>query len=229
MRVLLDECLPRGLKKHLHEHDVKTVPEAGWAGLKNGELLRVASGNVDVFVTIDSNLAYQQTVTGFSFRSGRSRRAQQPARRSDPTGCGHLDRFAFRWTRTGVASRWLTTRCSGPGCARPLNAIIVGQTCGKDRECLTSRRSRGGTPGFLVKRRLSMARLWSIITSCSRGFPAKPTGSRTRSRFSPTILVVHGRIQVDGWSVTFRRLLWITSTGRSFPRSVPKRGSSVVA
>jgi hypothetical protein len=46
---------------------VKTVPEAGWAGLKNGELLRVASGNVDAFVTIDSNLAYQQTVTGMSF------------------------------------------------------------------------------------------------------------------------------------------------------------------
>jgi predicted nuclease of predicted toxin-antitoxin system len=67
MRVLPDECLPRGLKKYLHEHDVKTVPESGWAGMKNGELLRVASGNVDAFVTIDSNLAYQQTVTGLSF------------------------------------------------------------------------------------------------------------------------------------------------------------------
>ncbi len=31
MRVLLDECLPRGLKKHLRNHEVKTVPEAGWA------------------------------------------------------------------------------------------------------------------------------------------------------------------------------------------------------
>jgi Domain of unknown function (DUF5615) len=67
MRVLLDECLPRGLKKYPREHDVRTVPEAGWAGMKNGELLRVASGNVDAFVTIDSNLAYQQTVTGLSF------------------------------------------------------------------------------------------------------------------------------------------------------------------
>jgi|SRR5450432_571022 len=67
MRVLLDECLPRGLKKYLHEHEVKTVPEAGWAGKKNGELLRLAAGSVDAFVTIDSNLAYQQTVAGLSF------------------------------------------------------------------------------------------------------------------------------------------------------------------
>jgi predicted nuclease of predicted toxin-antitoxin system len=67
MRVLLDECLPRGLRKHLREHEVKTVPEAGWAGKKNGELLRLARGSVDVFVTIDSNLVYQQTVGALSF------------------------------------------------------------------------------------------------------------------------------------------------------------------
>lgn len=38
------------------------MPEAGWAGKKNGDLLRAATGSVDVFVTIDSNLVYQQTV-----------------------------------------------------------------------------------------------------------------------------------------------------------------------
>lgn len=58
MRILLDECLPRGLKKHLPGHDVRTVPEAGWAGTKNGALLRAAAGQVDVFITIDSNLVY---------------------------------------------------------------------------------------------------------------------------------------------------------------------------
>jgi hypothetical protein len=42
MRVLLDECLPRGLKRHLPGHDVRTVPEAGWAGMKNGALLFVS-------------------------------------------------------------------------------------------------------------------------------------------------------------------------------------------
>jgi predicted nuclease of predicted toxin-antitoxin system len=65
MRVLLDECLPRGLKKHLREHEVKTVPEAGWAGKKNGELLRLARGSVDVFVTIDSNLSINRRLVRF--------------------------------------------------------------------------------------------------------------------------------------------------------------------
>ena len=67
MRVLLDECLPRGLKKHFAPHDVVTVAEAGWAGNKNGELLRHASGNVDVFVTVGRNLVHQQNVKGLSF------------------------------------------------------------------------------------------------------------------------------------------------------------------
>ena len=67
MRILLDECLPRGLKQHLPGHHVVTVPEAGWAGTKNGALLRLAAGNVDAFVTIDSNVAYQQSLTNVSF------------------------------------------------------------------------------------------------------------------------------------------------------------------
>jgi uncharacterized protein DUF5615 len=63
MRVLLDECLPRGLKAHLSGHEVVTVPEAGWAGMKNGELLKAAAGAVravDAFVTIDKSIVYQQ-------------------------------------------------------------------------------------------------------------------------------------------------------------------------
>jgi len=67
MRVLLDECLPRGLKKHITGHDVITVPEAGWAGATNGQLLRVAAGNVDAFVTIDKNMVYQQSLDGLPF------------------------------------------------------------------------------------------------------------------------------------------------------------------
>jgi len=67
MRVLLDECLPRRLKSQLHGHEVVTVPEAGWAGKKNGELLRVAAGKVDAFITVDSNLAYQQHLVGLPF------------------------------------------------------------------------------------------------------------------------------------------------------------------
>ena len=62
MRILLDECLPRKLKLNLLGHDVLTVPEAGWRGLKNGVLLRQAESRFDVFVTIDQGLRYQQNL-----------------------------------------------------------------------------------------------------------------------------------------------------------------------
>jgi hypothetical protein len=39
----------------------------GWAGKKNGDLLRAASGVIDVFITVDSNLAYQQPIAGLPF------------------------------------------------------------------------------------------------------------------------------------------------------------------
>jgi len=44
MRVLLDECLPRKLKLDLAGHEVRTAQEEGWAGLKNGALLKAAAG-----------------------------------------------------------------------------------------------------------------------------------------------------------------------------------------
>jgi hypothetical protein len=53
MRVLLDECVPRGLRRELPGHEVKTVAEAGWAGVKNGELLQLAARQFDLFLTID--------------------------------------------------------------------------------------------------------------------------------------------------------------------------------
>ncbi|HHI78556.1 MAG TPA: hypothetical protein ENK02_01105 [Planctomycetes bacterium] len=62
MRVLLDECLPRRLKPLLGGHNVQTVPEAGWSGKKNGDLLRVASESFDAFITMDQNLQYQQNL-----------------------------------------------------------------------------------------------------------------------------------------------------------------------
>lgn len=62
MRVLLDECLPRKLKQEFHGHTVFTVPEMGWAGKQNGELLRLAKDKFDVFVTLDRNLSFQQNL-----------------------------------------------------------------------------------------------------------------------------------------------------------------------
>ena len=60
MRVLLDECVPRALRAELPGHEVKTVAEAGWAGVKNGVLLKLAATRFDVLLTVDRNLEYQQ-------------------------------------------------------------------------------------------------------------------------------------------------------------------------
>jgi predicted nuclease of predicted toxin-antitoxin system len=64
MRILLDECLPRKLKNHLAEHECRTVQEMGWAGKSNGDLLDLAESQFEVFVTIDANLRYQQSLRG---------------------------------------------------------------------------------------------------------------------------------------------------------------------
>ncbi len=65
MRVLLDECLPRGLKRELPRHDVRTAPEMGWTSKRNGELLQLAQREFDVFLTVDRNLRHQQNLTSF--------------------------------------------------------------------------------------------------------------------------------------------------------------------
>jgi len=62
MRILLDECLPRRLVRDLNCYSVTTVPRQGWAGRKDSELLALAEGEFDVFVTSDSNLAFQQNL-----------------------------------------------------------------------------------------------------------------------------------------------------------------------
>jgi hypothetical protein len=66
MRVLLDECVPRALRKELAGHEVKTVAEAGWAGVKNGELLQLAAKSFDLLLTVDRNLEYQQNFAGLA-------------------------------------------------------------------------------------------------------------------------------------------------------------------
>lgn len=59
MRVLLDECMPRKFKNQLAGHDCATVPEAGFSGKKNGELLKLAEeADFEVFVTLDRGIEY---------------------------------------------------------------------------------------------------------------------------------------------------------------------------
>jgi predicted nuclease of predicted toxin-antitoxin system len=60
MKLLLDECMPRRLKKALAPHEAFTVEDAGFKGLKNGRLLREASDDYDVLITVDRNIPAQQ-------------------------------------------------------------------------------------------------------------------------------------------------------------------------
>ena len=66
MRILLDECVPRRFRRELPEHEVRTVPEMGWASFENGVLLAAASGKFDVLVTTDQRLSYQHNVSTFA-------------------------------------------------------------------------------------------------------------------------------------------------------------------
>ena len=65
MRILLDECVPKRLKRDLPGHDVRTASEMGWAGKQNGALLALAEASFDVFLTVDRNLAFQQDIGRF--------------------------------------------------------------------------------------------------------------------------------------------------------------------
>ena len=63
MRLLLDECVPARLKKALATHQVSTVPQEGWSGVKNGKLLALTATKFDAFITVDKNLPYQQNTS----------------------------------------------------------------------------------------------------------------------------------------------------------------------
>lgn len=63
MRLLLDESVPSRLRRALPGHEVRTVVELGWSGVKNGKLLVLAAGGFDVFITVDKNLPHQQNLS----------------------------------------------------------------------------------------------------------------------------------------------------------------------
>jgi len=69
MRILLDECVDALVRHELPGHDVQTVAYAGWAGIKNGKLLRLVADcrQYDVFLTMDKNLPLQQQLQGLPY------------------------------------------------------------------------------------------------------------------------------------------------------------------
>jgi hypothetical protein len=66
MKLLLDECIDRKLAREFVDYEVKTVPQMGWAGIKNGQLLALAATEFDVFITVDRNLSFQQNLPQFN-------------------------------------------------------------------------------------------------------------------------------------------------------------------
>lgn len=63
MKILLDECVTKHLKPYLAGHEVWTVREMDWSGIKNGKLMFFCVDNhFDILLTIDKNLKYQQNI-----------------------------------------------------------------------------------------------------------------------------------------------------------------------
>ena len=62
MRILLDEALPIELASELSGHDVTSVQKMGRSGLKNGEPLARAAGQLETLLTADQNLPYRQNL-----------------------------------------------------------------------------------------------------------------------------------------------------------------------
>jgi predicted nuclease of predicted toxin-antitoxin system len=64
VKILLDECVPERLRRDIVGHNVATVAQMGWAGIKNGALLSLGETQFDVLVTVDHNMKYQQNLRG---------------------------------------------------------------------------------------------------------------------------------------------------------------------
>jgi hypothetical protein len=62
MKIIIDECVPSIVKRGLPNRAIRTVQEMGWAGIKNGKLLRLVAADFDIFITSDKNLRYQQNL-----------------------------------------------------------------------------------------------------------------------------------------------------------------------
>lgn len=65
MRILLDNCTPRGVGASLRGHDVRECRAEGWDHLKNGDLLEAAErAGFDVVITADQSIPRQQSLAG---------------------------------------------------------------------------------------------------------------------------------------------------------------------
>lgn len=101
MKLLLDECIDRKLAKEFSGYEIKTVPQMGWAGVKNGQLLTFAEAEFDVFITVDRNLPFQQNLPQFNMAV----LVLQARTRSTKVNRAGLSSFLAHITGVVIASR----------------------------------------------------------------------------------------------------------------------------
>ncbi len=67
MKILLDECVTKKVKRLLPDFTVVTIGEMNWKGLKNGTLINQAEEeHFDILLTIDKNICYQQNISKYN-------------------------------------------------------------------------------------------------------------------------------------------------------------------
>lgn len=101
MNILLDECVPWPLHKLLPGHSCTTAQRRGWHSVKNGELLKLAEAEFDLFITSDQNIRYQQNLAGrriaiLELSTNKIRRLQAAATLIQST-IASLQPGEFRW------------------------------------------------------------------------------------------------------------------------------------
>jgi hypothetical protein len=64
MKILLDECVPWPMHQFLTGHECSTAQQCGWGGIKNGDLLRLAEKDFNLFIASDLNIRCQQNLAG---------------------------------------------------------------------------------------------------------------------------------------------------------------------
>ena len=63
MKVLLDECVdPKAARFFSSTFQIAHLKDLGWLGIKNGGLVKRASGSFDLLFTIDSNMRHQTSL-----------------------------------------------------------------------------------------------------------------------------------------------------------------------
>jgi predicted nuclease of predicted toxin-antitoxin system len=65
VNILLDENLDWRLGRDLPGHEIQSVRQVGWAGLKNGVLLAKAAKRFDLLLTMDSKMGFQHNVAKY--------------------------------------------------------------------------------------------------------------------------------------------------------------------